>query len=88
MSNTKTKTKSTSITGTIHQTIDDGMSSVERIHKSIAALPLDVLSSISPLEEAMTEIRDLQDRTLTSIYGLLRKVNAQADQTTREILAS
>ena len=94
MSNTKTKTKakakkktgSTSITTTFYKTIDDGMSTVEEIHKSIAALPLDVLSVVTPLEGAVNEIRDVQDHALTSIYGLIREVNAQAGKMTKDIL--
>ena len=94
MSNTKTKTKtrakkktgSKTITASIYQTIDDGMSTVEEIHKSITALPLDMLSVVTPLEGAVNEIRDVQDYALTSIYGLIREVNAQAGKMTKDIL--
>ena len=67
----------------IHRAVDDGMRSAEEIHKVIAALPLEVLSALPPLEETMKEVHDVQERVLTSIYAAMRAVNARVGDVTR-----
>jgi hypothetical protein len=75
------------ISGAIHDTINESATAIEGIHRSIAALPLDVLAAIEPLEETVGEVRDLQSRAIGSVYGLVRKVNTRIGEITSEVLA-
>jgi hypothetical protein len=42
------------LTGTVHDTIDDVTTAAERVHKSVAEFPLSVLAEITPLRTCST----------------------------------
>jgi hypothetical protein len=75
------------ISEVIHDTINESATAIEGIHRSIAALPLDILATIKPLEETAIEVRDLQSRAIQGVYGLVRKVNTRVAEITSEVLA-
>jgi hypothetical protein len=60
---------------TVHDTIDDITTTVEDMHRAIAALPLEVLAVVPPLHDAMKSLRGLQERSIHSIYGMVRDFN-------------
>lgn len=72
----------------IHDTINDVTKAVEDIHRSIAEAPLDVMGSIEPFEQPLKEVRAVQDRSITAIYGLIRRVNDRVGEMTAELLPS
>ena len=75
------------ITTVIHDTIEDGATTIEELHRSIADLSLEVLGTFKPLEEPVRELRDLQSRAITSAYGLIRRTNDRVEEVVGEMLA-
>jgi len=64
----------------IHDLVNDVTTTVEGLHRSIAELPLTFLESVKPLEEPVKEIRDVQARSITAIYGLIRRINDRVEE--------
>ncbi len=71
----------------IHDAIDEGTTTVENIHRSIADVPLDVLEPIDSLEEPVKGVRNVQDRSIGAIYGLIRRVNDEVGQLATKVLS-
>jgi len=63
------------LTQRIEEVVDQGATTVEEIHRSIAEMPLDVLERLGLLEQTTSEVRRIQDVSLGAIYGLIREVN-------------
>jgi signal transduction histidine kinase len=63
------------LTQRIEEVVDQGATTVEEIHRSIAEMPLDVLERLGLLEQTTSEVRRIQDASLGAIYGLIRDVN-------------
>ena len=83
--NTTRTTKT--LTTAIHDTIEDGATTIEEIHRSIADLSLELLGTFKPLEEPVKELRDLQSRAIASAYGLVRRANDRVEEVVAEVLA-
>lgn len=69
------ETRDTNATGWIQQTVDETATAIEGVHKSIAQLPLDVIGRIGVFNRFADDIRDLQDRSITAVYDVVRDVN-------------
>jgi hypothetical protein len=69
------ETRETTALGWVQQTIDQTTTTIEGIHKSIAELPLDMMGRIGVLTRSADDIRDLQDRSITTVYDVVRDVN-------------
>ena len=65
---------------TIHDLVNEVTTTVEDMHRSIAELPLTLLGSVKPFEEPVKEIRDVQARSITAIYGLIRRINDRVEE--------
>jgi len=61
--------------GWIQETIDQTATSIEGIHKSIAELPLDVMRRSGVLTRSADDISDVQNRSITVVYDVVRDVN-------------
>jgi len=72
----------------VRKAVDDGATTVEEIHKSIAALPLDVLERLDVFEETVKDVRKVQESSIGAVYDLIRKVNREAAGLARELLDS
>ncbi len=59
----------------IQETVDRTATSIEGIHKSIAAIPLDVMRHSGFFEQTADDVRDLQDRSISAVYETVRDVN-------------
>ena len=55
--------------------IDRGADSAERIHLEVAGMPFQLFERLHVLEEPANEVRAVQDRTLRSLYRMVRNVN-------------
>lgn len=71
----------------VQDAIDQGATTVEEVHKSIADLPLRILEESDLLREPAREARRLQDHTLGKIYAVIRQVNEQVGTYASELLA-
>jgi hypothetical protein len=65
----------TSVAAAIHDTIDDVTTTVEGVHRSIAAVPFEILDGVPALQGTLEEIRSVQEHSIGVAYDLVRKVN-------------
>ena len=59
----------------IQDTVDRTATSIEGIHKAIAAIPLDVMRSSGFFEQTAEDVLELQDRSISAVYETVRDVN-------------
>ncbi len=62
------------------------MTSVEDIHKRIAAIPIDLMETALLMEEPLKEARKLQDDVIGSIYELARGINDEITRAASKLL--
>ena len=60
----------------IEEGIDEGATTVEEIHKSIAALPLKILEQCDLLRGPTNEVRRVQHHTTGAVYDRIREMVA------------
>ena len=70
----------------VQHAIDDGANSVEEIHRSIAAKPLDVLERLDIFKDVAKDVRKVQDTSIGAIYELIHKVNHEVGKLAQELL--
>ena len=61
----------------IQDAIDKGTARVEKIHKSIADLPLKMLEERELFRGPAREVRRMQDHAIKAVYDLIRTINQQ-----------
>jgi hypothetical protein len=74
----------------VHEAVEKGATSAEDIHRSIAALPLNlkVLDEVGIFPEVTKEVGRIQDRSIGAVYDLVRRINERIDEVTTDILRS
>jgi hypothetical protein len=55
----------------------------EKIHRSVAGFPLDVLEQVDSLAKPVQRVRKLQDRSITATYEMVRGVQAEVKRLVR-----
>jgi hypothetical protein len=70
----------------VQDAIDKGATSVEDVHKQIAAMPLAALKNIEPLSGAAETIEGLTATSIGAVYDTIRKVNEQVGQVAEQLL--
>lgn len=70
----------------VQDLIDQGATTVEDVHKAIAALPFDVLERIEIGGESAKQIRRIQDETIGAVYDLIRSINRQVGDLATDLL--
>jgi hypothetical protein len=71
----------------VQETIDHGATSVEEVHRSIAAMPFEQLEKIAFLEGPSQRARDFADQSIGAVYETIRNLNQHAGRIARELLA-
>ncbi len=66
--------------------VDQGVSSVEEIHKAIAKLPFETLEKIDILEGPAQSAQKVSDQTIGGVYSVIRKVNQEVGKIAEELL--
>ena len=61
----------------IQEAVDKGATTVEQIHQTIAAMPLEALEKRGLLEGKATQVRETQAATIGAVYDAIRKVKGQ-----------
>jgi len=74
------------LTKLIQESIDKGATTVEEIHKSIAALPLKILEESGLLRGPAKKVKRVQDQTIGAVYNLIRDVNEKVGAFASELL--
>jgi hypothetical protein len=75
-----------SLTELIEEAVDKGTTTVEEIHKSIAALPLKLMEESELLRKPAHEVRRLQDRAIGAIYEVVRDANRRIAKLVSDLL--
>lgn len=70
----------------MQEAIENGATSVEDVHRSIAEKPLDYLRRIRPIEGQVDRLRQIQDETIGNVYETIRTINAQVGEIAKELL--
>lgn len=72
----------------VEKTIEDGATTVEQVHRSIASMPFDVLEKIDALQKPVNKAREIHDQTVGNIYETIRLLNERAGEIARGLLES
>lgn len=76
----KTLTRLEALKDLVQQAIDTGATSVEQIHKTIAALPLAVLEKQGLLDVDSEKRDELWDKSFGQVYDAIRRVNQEVGE--------
>jgi len=80
------RTEARRLADLVEEAIDDGATTVEKVHKAIASLPLDILQELDVFEETVKEVRKVQDTSIGAIYDVIRKINHEAGKLATRLL--
>jgi hypothetical protein len=70
----------------VRKAVDEGARTAEEIHKSIAAVPLDMVEGVEALEKTVRGMRKRQQRTIGAVYTAIRRVNHEVNAFAHEML--
>lgn len=70
----------------IEEAIDRTTTSIEEIHKSIAAIPLSVMRDSGFFAQTAEGVSDLQERSIGAVYDAVRGVNRRVVGLASELL--
>ena len=73
----------------VQEFVDQGATTVEQIHKSIAEMPLKTLEQVVPEEKKplVEPVKNIHDATVGSVYELIRNINRQVGEVADDILS-
>ncbi len=72
----------------IQEAVDKGATTVEQIHQTIAAMPLEALEKRGLLDEQAAKVREAQATTIGSVYDAIRRVNKEVGDLASGIIES
>ncbi|MEK6788969.1 MAG: hypothetical protein AABY68_08480 [Pseudomonadota bacterium] len=61
----------------IQEAVDKGATTVEQIHQTIAAMPLDALEKRGLLDDKTAGLREAHAETIGTVYSAIRRVNQE-----------
>lgn len=70
----------------VEQAIEDGATTVEQVHRSIASMPFDALEKVDALQPTVEKVREVHDQTVGNIYETIRLLNDRAGEIARTLL--
>ena len=82
----KTRADLRKLADVVRREVDAGADTVEEIHRSIARMPLDVLTKLDVFEQTVKDVRKVQEASIGAIYDLIRKVNNDVGKLAKELL--
>ena len=71
----------------VQELVDKGATTVEEVHKSIAALPLEVLEGIEGLGETVGGIKEIQQKSIGGVYNIIRDINNRVAELAEDIIS-
>lgn len=80
------KEKLLSVQEVVEKAIEDGATTVEQVHRSIASMPFDLLEKIDALQKPVGKAREIHDETVGNIYETIRLLNDRAGDIARTLL--
>jgi len=70
----------------VQEAIDNGATSVEQIHKSLAKQPFKVLKKINLTGATVGKLEDFQNESIGNVYEFIRTVNQKVGKIAAELL--
>ncbi|MGQ0618308.1 MAG: hypothetical protein ACT4QA_00080 [Panacagrimonas sp.] len=70
----------------VQKAIDDGATTVEQVHRSIASMPFDILEKIDALATPVNTAREVHDQTVGNVYETIRLLNDRVGEMARTLL--
>jgi len=61
----------------IQEAVDKGATTVEQIHQTIAAMPLESLEKRGLLSDKTAGLRETQAETIGAVYNAIRRINQE-----------
>lgn len=80
------KEKLLSVQEIVEKAIEDGATTVEQVHLSIASMPFDMLEKVDALQKPVGKAREIHDQTVGNIYETIRLLNERAGEIARGLL--
>ena len=80
------KEKLLSVQEIVEKAIEDGATTVEQVHLSIASMPFDMLEKVDALQKPVGKAREIHDQTVGNIYETIRLINERAGEIARGLL--
>lgn len=72
----------------IQDAIDNGATSVEQIHRALAAKPFDAVGKIGPIADKAEMAKNIHDALLENGYGMVRTANGKAGDLASMVLST
>jgi len=66
--------------------VDKGATSIEGVHRAIAAKPFEMAKSVPPLQGVAGNMQRLQDQCIGGFYDVVRAVSGGAGETAKVLL--
>lgn len=79
-------TREMSLAEWIEEVVDRAATSAEEIHKSIVEIPLDVMRDSGFFEQTADDVSDLQGRSISAVYDVVRDANHRVMGLASELL--
>ncbi|MGH8516010.1 MAG: hypothetical protein ACREUE_00985 [Panacagrimonas sp.] len=70
----------------VEKAIEDGATTVEQVHRSIASMPFDILENVDALQKPVGKAREIHDQTVGNIYETILLLNERAGEIARTLL--
>lgn len=80
------KEKLLSVQEIVEKAIENGATTVEQVHLSIASMPFDMLEKVDALQKPVGKAREIHDQTVGNIYETIRLLNERAGEIARGLL--
>lgn len=64
----------------VQEAVDKGATTVEQIHQTIAAMPLDALEKRGLLTDKTAGLRETQAATIGTVYDAIRRINQEVGE--------
>ena len=80
------KEKLLSVQEIVEKAIEEGATTVEQVHLSIASMPFDMLEKVDALQKPVGKAREIHDQTVGNIYETIRLINERAGEIARGLL--
>jgi hypothetical protein len=70
----------------VEKAIEEGATTVEQVHRSIASMPFDILEKVEALQKPVGKAREIHDQSVGNIYETIRLLNERAGEIARTLL--
>ena len=79
--------KNNELTAAVTEAVARTADAAERIHNSVARLPLDVLRRAELVGKAADDLQKLQDHSIGAVYDLVRGINSEVGRLAEQLLS-